>query len=186
MMNNSRYVAGIDYSMTSPAICIYDTTKPFSFDSCMFFAYSGVKKLADLYGRNIIITKHLVYETEFERFDNISEWAMAVLSKFGVTQVCLEGYSMGSSGRVFNIAENCGLLKYKMWKAGIRWESPAPTSVKKLFALKGNAPKDVMHQAFVEKTGTDLAALLGQKPLDSPTSDIVDSYAMVDWLLHHI
>ena len=34
----------------------------------------------------------------------------------GCEQIAIEGYSMGSKGKVFNIAENTGVLKYKIYK----------------------------------------------------------------------
>lgn len=182
----SNMIAGIDYSMTSPAICVYDRSKPFAFESCLFFVYSDIKKLANVYGRNLFVSRHGIYTSEQERFDLISEWAMAILLKFNIAEVCMEGYSMGSSGRVFNIAENGGLLKHKMWKEGIRFECPAPTQVKKLFSGKGNAKKEEMHAAFEEKTNISIISILNMKPDASPVADIVDSFAMVDWYLHHI
>lgn len=86
---------------------------------------------------------------------------------------------MGSkSGLVLNIAENGGLLKHKLWKAGIQFINPAPTSVKKFFTGKGNSNKIAMHDAFVEKTGKDISLLIESKKDGNPVSDIVDSYAM--------
>ena len=182
----SDFIAGIDYSMTCPAICVYDRSKPFSYEACKFFAYCDVKKLNQVYGRNVIITKHLPYETEYERYNLISDWAMMILNKFKVKEVCLEGFSMGSSGRVFNIAENTAVLKYKMWCADIKFQTPAPTSVKKLFSGKGNATKELMHNSFHAKTNISFISLLNIDPDKSPISDLVDSYAMLDWYLHNI
>jgi Holliday junction resolvasome RuvABC endonuclease subunit len=90
---------------------------------------------------------------------------------------------MGSSaGRVFNIAENIGLLKHKMWKAGITFITPAPTQVKKHFTGKGNARKELMYQTLTEQQpDVKLTDLLKCKEGDSPISDIVDSYAMVSF-----
>ena len=73
-----------------------------------------------------------------------------------------------------------------MWKEGIRFECPAPTQVKKLFSGKGNAKKEEMHAAFEEKTNISIISILNMKPDASPVADIVDSFAMVDWYLHHI
>lgn len=128
-----------------------------------------------------------LWDSEEERFDIISDWAMAVLSKYNVTMLCLEGYSMGSSkGRVFNIAENIGLFKHKLHKSEIPFITPAPTAVKKHFTGKGNANKDLMYEALLDKgLETDVEKLLNCKSKDSPVSDIVDSYAMVSYLLEH-
>jgi Holliday junction resolvasome RuvABC endonuclease subunit len=172
-------IAGIDYSMTCPAITVGPST---DFHKCKTFFYTDKTKYARSVN-NIHGMMAIAYESEMERFDNLSEWAMTILKKFGVKQVCLEGYSMGSKGKVFNIAENGGLLKYKMWKAGIDFVTPPPTTVKKVFAGSGSAKKEDMHTAFVDKTGVDVAKLLDKSAGASPVSDVVDSYAMLHYYL---
>lgn len=178
--------AGLDWSMSCPAICIYDSKKPFNFKNCTFFFYTDKKKFDQSYG-NIHGFKNSLYDCEEDRFDQISEWGIQIMLKHGVTQACLEGYSMGSSGRVFNIAENIGLLKHKMWKNKIKFITPPPTTVKKFFTGKGNAKKEAMYDALVEKgLECDLESLLSSRKQDSPIADIVDSYALVDYMLHNI
>lgn len=173
-------IAGIDYSITCPAITVGPNA---DFGKCKTFYYTKESKHARTLGHDIYGMMAIPYESEMERYDNLSEWTMTILKRFNVSQVCLEGYSMGSKGKVFNLAENGGLLKYKMWKAGIEVITPAPTTVKKTFCGKGNAGKEDMHTAFVERTGVDVSSLVGKKPDASPVSDIVDSYAMLDYFL---
>jgi Holliday junction resolvasome RuvABC endonuclease subunit len=127
------------------------------------------------------------YSSDEERFDNISEWAITILKQHKITNACLEGYSMGSRGRVFAIAENIGLLKHKLWKMGVKFITPAPTSVKKTFTGKGNAKKSDMYAAMKEmNVDFDLETVLECSPDSSPVADIVDSYAMVHHFLNNI
>lgn len=168
-------IAGIDYSLSCPSITVGPNK---DFRKLKTFYYTKDKKKEGKFSDNIFGMMIGQYSSEEERYDLISEWAMTVLIKFKVTHVCLEGYSMGSKGRVFNIAENAGLLKHKMWKAGIQFESPAPTSVKKYFTGKGNSNKIQMHEAFEDKTKIDISAIFNAKKDSNPVSDIVDSYAM--------
>ncbi len=176
-------VAGLDWSMTCPAICIYDTEKEFKFSNCQFFFYIGKNKF-DVDVGNLHGFMMSNWDTEQQRFDDISEWGIKILTKYGVKAACLEGYSMGSSGRIFNIAENIGLLKHKMWKAGIDFITPAPTQVKKHFTGKGNAKKELMFSSLTEREpDVKIEDLLKCKPGDSPVADIVDSYAMVSFFL---
>jgi hypothetical protein len=100
----------------------------------------------------------------------------------------MEGYSMGSKGQVYNIGENGGLLKHKLWKSNISFINPPPTTVKKFFSGKGNAKKDFMFHALVEREPecSILPALLECKIDSSPLSDVVDSYAMLDYLLNNM
>jgi hypothetical protein len=109
------------------------------------------------------------------RYEFIADWAMRQMT--GVTDVLLEGYSMASRGLVFNIAENTAILKYKLWHADVELRTAAPTTIKKL-AIKGNASKDEMYDAFLAETNIDLKTELsytGNK-VSSPVGDIVDSY----------
>jgi Holliday junction resolvasome RuvABC endonuclease subunit len=93
---------------------------------------------------------------------------------------------MGASGRVFNIAENIGLLKHKMWKEGIAFITPAPTAVKKLFTGKGNSNKTAMYDAFLNKgLDVDLEKLLNCASDKSPLADITDAYAMCDYFINN-
>jgi Holliday junction resolvasome RuvABC endonuclease subunit len=168
--------AGIDYSMSSPSITVGPSK---DFKKCKTFFYTSKKKLEGVHQHHIYGILVQPYEHEMERFSNITEWAMSILRQFKVTEVCIENYSMGSKGKVFHIAENTGLLKYTMWKNNIKYYTPAPTSVKKQFCGKGNAGKDIMHEAFVEQTKIDLTEVFHQKADSNPVSDIVDSYAML-------
>jgi Holliday junction resolvasome RuvABC endonuclease subunit len=91
----------------------------------------------------------------------------------------VEGYAMGAKGQVFQIAENTGLLKHKLWLTGIPFVTPAPTAVKKHATGKGNAKKEDMERAFVEETGWDIRHELGQSAKSwNPSSDIIDAYFM--------
>lgn len=169
-------IAGIDYSMTSPAITV--GTSP-DFKKCKTFFYTDKKKFCNVYPESIIGMKSFPYESQEERFNNISEWALSIMKKFNVQECMVEDYAMGAKGKVFHIAENTGLLKHKLWANNIIMYTVAPTSAKKYFAGKGNANKEVMHEAFVQQTGVHVGDLLGAKITDSPCSDIVDSYAML-------
>jgi hypothetical protein len=59
----------------------------------------------------------------------------------GCNQVALEGYAYNAKGRVFHIAENTGILKYKMFQRGVPLDIVEPTKVKKFATEKGNASK---------------------------------------------
>ena len=176
------FYAGIDYSMTSPAITV-GPSKDFS--KCKTFFYNKSKKFGGVHQHNIYGIISFPYEHEMERFGNITAWAMSILKKFKVSEVCLEGYAMGASGKVFNIAENTGILKHAMYSNNIKYYTPAPTQVKKYFCGKGNAGKGLMYQAFLDQTKIDLSIILNDKPENSPISDIVDSYAMLCYGIDH-
>lgn len=178
-------ISGLDWSMSCPAICIFDDNKVFKFDNCDFFFLTDKKKFTGRFD-NIEGTIIKDWSCDTERFDIISEWGISKLKTNKVQFACLEGYSMGSSkGLVFNIAENIGLLKYKMLKNNIAFETPAPTTIKKYFTGKGNAKKEDMYDAFFSSEGIDLCSRLGVKSGSSPISDIVDSFALTKYLINN-
>lgn len=106
----------------------------------------------------------------------MAKWSLQWISAAGCSRVAIEGYAFGAVGRVFQIAENAGLLKYKLWKEGIEYTVPAPTEIKKFATGKGNANKDMMLEAFNEETGVDIRAKLDIIKGYNPISDIVDAY----------
>lgn len=181
-------VAGIDFSMTCPSICIYDTKKELKFENCKFFFLTSKAKLVGSFS-NMHGFSMSEYDTQEERFDIITGWAISVLKTALVKRACLEGYSYGSkSSSMTSIAENTGLLKHKMWKQGIEFITPAPTSVKKLFTGKGNANKELMYNIGLQNDPTipKVDTLYGWNIDSNPMSDIVDSYAMVHFLIHEM
>jgi len=176
-------LAGIDYSYTSPAICVYDTDTELKFDNLKFYNMNDKKKMQGVYGdvHNIAITNFPAYLTQEERFRNICYWASNILKYGQVDEVCIEGYSFGaSSGLVFNIAENASLIKQYMDLAGIPFTTPTPSQVKKNLSGKGNSKKDAMVAAFHQEfPNHKLHEILGVKEMTKPIDDIVDSYAVL-------
>jgi len=169
--------AGIDYSLTSPSICIYNTKiGDFRFDHCMIYFLTDVNKLKKVFLGNVRGETFQDYENECQRYDTISEWAIQYL--IGCTMVGLEDYAFAAKGRVFHIAENTGILKYKLFQQGIPVDTIPPTVVKKKATGKGNADKESMYNAFVSETGVMLKDIItpNKKDVGNPVSDIVDSY----------
>jgi len=128
---------------------------------------------------NIIGFEHREYNTPIERFSQISDWAFEILKDTIHTEqrVYIEGYSFGSKGQaVFQIAENCGILKYRLQEFGIHYDTVVPSVVKKGATGKGNADKDLMYESFSKETNTDLKKIFDVQKIGNPVSDIVDSF----------
>lgn len=174
-MGRSGGIVGIDYSMTSPSLCVFNSEK-FSYSKCKFYFLTDKKKL-EVRTKTIEGTLFDEYASQEERFDFISEWAMSILNKCLPDAVYMEDYSFASTGRVFNIAENAGLLKHKMWISNQKFYTIPPTVIKKYATGKGNANKEIMETSFINETGINIKALLGLTPSQwNPSSDIIDSY----------
>lgn len=167
-------VVGIDYSLTSPSICVYGLSDEFKLDNCTFYYLTSNKKL-DIDTDNIFGDLHTDYKCNEERHYNITKWVMDKLQEDD--KVFIEGYSLGSTGMVFNIAENCGLLKHYLWKHNYTYEIIPPTVIKKFATGKGNANKEKMQDAFISETGYDVKKKLNLTDKQwNPSSDIIDSF----------
>ena len=171
-------IVGIDYSLNSPAICIAGDN--FDFDKCSFHFLTSKKKNIGKFGKNIFGYEYKEYDTPIERFTNISTWALDIIHKHkkDTAQVFIEGYSFGSKGQaVFQIAENCGILKYRLQMSPtMLYETIVPSVVKKYASGKGNADKQLMYDSFKEHTKKDLMKMFDMQKLNNPVTDIVDSY----------
>lgn len=169
-------VCGIDYSLTSPAITVHrgDT---WDIKNCTF--HYMVKKPKHLVSDDRFRgTLYPSYTSDTHRYHNLSKWSLDIISSANVERAFLEGYAFGAVGRVFQIAENTGLLKYFMWNNNTPYHIFTPTEIKKHATGKGNAPKDKLYDAFIQETGIDIRQNLSIINVNdwNPVSDIVDSY----------
>lgn len=173
-------VVGIDYSMSSPSICVHKG-KTWSFDNCTFH-FLTTKKKYTLKTQNFHGEHHDSFLTQEERFSNIASWAK---SKVPIgAKVGIEGYAYASKGVVFDIGENTGLLKHFLWKEKTQFSVYSPPTIKKFATGKGNANKIAMNEAFVKEVDLHLDSHFGCRVGDSPISDIVDSYYIAKYTFH--
>lgn len=177
---NKIIIAGIDYSMTSPAISIHDGSLEMGFHRCNHYYLSRQTSLVDKFDKNIEGFAYPDYKEEIERYLKIAKWAMNILRENDVTHVFLEGYSMGSKGKIFNIAENTAMLKAGLYLESLFIELVPPTTLKKFATGKGNSDKTKMFSHFHENEpgAIDLQNVITPKrdSIGNPVSDIVDAY----------
>ena len=171
----TKTIVGIDYSLTSPAVCINNEGE------YMFYYLTSKKKYIGQMAKSIIGYEHKEYDTPIKRFSQISDWAINTFNRLNFDlenlKVFIEGYSFGSKGQaVFQIAENCGILKYRLQQLKIQYDTVVPSVVKKGATGKGNADKDMMYEAFVKETKIDLKKIFDTDKVGNPVSDIADSY----------
>lgn len=169
-------IAGIDYSLNGPAVCVFNGSEYFAFERCNFYFLTNVKKNATNFLKNIHGRLFDDYEEECERYDTISDWVMSLI--IGCEQIALEDYAFSAQGRVIHIAENTGILRYKCYQNSIPIEVVSPSHVKKIATGKGNADKLQMYQAFFKETNIPLKDIISpnKKDIGNPVSDIIDSY----------
>ena len=194
-------IAGIDYSLGCPAICVQGKDDDLFIDYQGYFVYNAKYRKTHRHGKFLIIgTVQRDYACEEERYDWLADWATSILEVHNVTDVYLEDYSYGSKGKVFHIGENTGILKHYLWKyaredysngkpnriAGLKVHLVAPTAAKKFATGKGNASKWDMHDQFVKDTGIDLSKEMipDKENASSPVNDFVDAYFILKYGEH--
>ena len=173
LTKTKKKIIGIDYSLTSPAICVIDD------DKLNFYYLTNKKKYDGKMSDNIEGQLHDDWDNPMHRFGLISDWVFYVLYDLheGDYDIFIEGYSYGSKGQgLFQIAENCGILKYRLEQDVLSYKTVVPSVVKKGATGKGNADKDMMYEAFLKETKIDLKKIFDTDKVGNPVSDIVDSY----------
>lgn len=168
----TRCVVGIDYSMSSPSICVH-IGENWSLTNCKFYFLTHKKKCV-MQLEAFTGDYQSDFDTQESRFSNLAEWAISKIPSN--SNVFIEGYAYASKGVVFHIGENTGLLKHKMWCSDIKFEEFSPPSIKKFATGKGNANKMLMYESFVKETQLDISAIIPCNEGESPMSDIIDSY----------
>ena len=194
MLVSNIYYAGIDYGMRNPAMVIYETTSDTFKYFYMSTTESKLKNDSKLFSALIDVRTTVNLDIQegnispsIERFKNIANFFLSALNTIipKIKIVFLEGYSLGSQGKVFSIAENTAILKSKLYDAGYRVEIYPPTVIKKFATGKGNASKQMMKDVFFkneERRLIDLKKIAHYK--ESPLTDMIDAYYVLRYGRH--
>ena len=175
-----------DWSMSAPSFAIYDSDDgDFNFCNSSHYYLTTVRKHVKTLP-NLSVYGALVkdYETNEERWDNLSNTVIEAVSDMKIDFFAIEGYAFGShAGSVHQIAENAAVLKHKIYNLGIPIEVINPSTVKKWYSGKGNAKKDELYKCFVEKTGIHLRDYFDLPETQwEPLAGVVDSWILLSIL----
>ena len=168
-------IAGVDYSLTSPSVCVF-SGDTWSHHGCKFY-YLAKRAKSIVTDGQFFGTEYPEFTCDAHRYDNLGNWVYNIVSAAGVEEVFIEGYAFGATGRVFQIAENTGMLKHALWRHKIPFDTFPPTAIKKFASGVGNANKEKMYEAFLAETGMNIRERLDLPEKQwNPLSDIVDAY----------
>jgi Holliday junction resolvasome RuvABC endonuclease subunit len=168
-------IAGVDYSLTSPSVCVF-TGDTWDWKQCKFY-YLAKRAKSIVTDGQFFGTEYPEFTCDAHRYDNLGNWVYNIVSAAGVEEVFIEGYAFGATGRVFQIAENTGMLKHALWRHKIPFDTFPPTVIKKFASGAGNANKEKMYEAFLAETGMNIRERLDLPEKQwNPLSDIVDAY----------
>ncbi len=187
-MPSASYIA-IDYSMTSPAVCVYrGPAADFHFSKCQIHFMSDRRKFFGCQTKfpNLHCTESIpsgLYKNPIQRYLKIAEWVDSIILCPNAP-IVIEDYSMGSKGKLFHIAENTAILKHMLYQRNLEFVTIPPTVLKKFATGKGNSNKNKMYEAFLTKeNGPDLLGPFSESRVSSPISDIVDAYFFCKYAL---
>lgn len=178
-------IIGIDYSMTSPGVCIFDGNQ------YIYHAFASTKKHNGevLKNDNHCFYLHPAIKPEqfnyrYDRFRAVAKFVMTIIEKYENPVLYIEGYSMGSTGaRILDIAEHGATLRLALFDQNIRPIEVPPTTLKKFATGKGNAKKEQMNNSFIDKNGFSIGQVLfnDKEQIKSPVNDLVDAYWLVQY-----
>ena len=150
-------ILGIDYSITSPAMCFGGLGS--SFEDLRFIGFTRPMKKAFYPESFENVTLHeypQAWSSNEHRYDIVSDLLLGSLSDSltGLRSydiVCFEGYAYAANGNVFDIAEATSVMKMKLYRNGNVVNTAAPSEVKKHATGKGNANKLMMLMPSLRK-----------------------------------
>lgn len=172
--------------MSSPGFCAFSgDPSDFREESCVYL-YFG-KKSVTKDGRYTFaqIPVKDPRSLDIARYRSMARdaelWIMSLSQGVQRVEIAIEGYSFGSKGRVFQIAEHQAILLSKFYDQGWAYRRFAPAEIKKAATGSGNANKLKMFEQFQKDSSTDLLGDFGLGPIkndviESPVNDLVDAY----------
>lgn len=175
----AQFDVGIDYSINSPAVCIAKVGQATPDKVWLFYRASKKKNWENCPGDRFCGFQKEEWANSAQRFHQNWSFVKNAIDTCGIDNIrniWIEGYSYGSRGAIFDLAENVGFLRAGLWGHKLEAIPFAPPTIKKLATGNGHADKDMMYEAWLKEGGLDLAKYWEQKPDSNPISDMIDSY----------
>jgi len=190
----NKNIIGVDYSITSPAVCFRDNGK------LVFFGYTSLKTQTQYYFENnqaVVMLKPTIaeYDSKYERynytayqfFKMFTQYSQKIHGKPGVQfhkfgTFVIEEFNPNPklAKNIIDLVEATSFFKHAVFSEYYdNLLSANITKIKKYFTGRGDAKKPDMQKAFVEKTKIDLAKLIGRDWDKHPTEDMIDAYAIM-------
>lgn len=179
-------IAGLDLSISSSGIIIEEVDEKFNVLNITRHGFTKVKKNSIFPG--IEYYKPDDFLNDYRRYqwfcDKIVSWCK------DCEYIAVEDYAYsmsGAAGMIFSLAEFEGNIKMSLFREGCKLKFYTPNQNKKFFAAYGSADKIGMRDAFENWTGvkpdlSDLPKVTNGKAGNSPTSDIIDAFALCEFL----
>lgn len=177
------HLAAIDFSLVSPAICLYlINQEKFILNNCKFHVISN-REILNTCSFSVTVHPQLEFKNHIDRIKVMSDWVLDQLCSVNVEHVFIEGYAYRSVGMIFNIAEVMGAIKYKIIsEIDAKIITIAPSTIKRFATKSGRADKFGMEYAFIKETEINPRSCIKQAEKGwNPSSDIVDAYFLAKY-----
>lgn len=177
-------IAGLDLSISSSGVVVETLDDNFEIQSVQHYGFTNKKKLTM---ENIEYYSNKDFLNDYQKYqwmaDKIFEWCK------DCDYVAVENYAFGktgATGMIFSLAEFEGNIKLGLFNRGKKLRFYAVNQIKKFFTEYGLSDKIGMKDAFEKKDGVkpDLSLLpeVDNGHGVSPTSDIIDAFAICEYL----
>lgn len=191
-MNPMLRIAGIDFSLRSPAMCVLsrDTGAPHKTVVEFFFVkqrakpdvektflfQNGAKKDIQVVLRPFSGCKESGFVRQVWAANTVAGW----VAQHPPDRVYLEGYAYSKHFGNQTMMEAGGMLKMALHLKGVEVTTVTPTMGKKLLTGSGKASKKQMISQLNTEYGIDLLSLLEQGKIKDlhPAEDLADAFAM--------
>lgn len=183
-------LAGLDLSISSSGIVIEEVDEKFNKLKVNRYGFTSVKKNSLIPG--IMYYKKDDFLNDYHRYQFFCDNIVSLCSDCDYVAVEDYAYSMsGASGMIFSLAEFEGNIKFSLYRVGCKLKFYTPNQNKKFFTGYGSADKIGMKNALMEKIKdnteihldiSDLPEVTNGKHGNSPTSDIIDAYALCEFM----
>lgn len=186
-----RYIVGIDFSITCPAICIYSTTG----DNYYFEAWVHKNE-----HKKMVINK-TINNMEFkctwiDRKDDFKfRLPEAIVSSIMLridkdSDIGIEDYAYSGSGQITKLAESAGLIKYLLYeKYGYHIKEISISQGKMMtsFDMKGNTGKGESVINFIQTFVPNLLTELNYdiNDMSVPVFDWVDAFGICKFVYYY-
>ena len=203
-MPEKRFVIGLDISLTSPGICVFDNSTN---EYTLYYSRQRRRDPVQVQWDGIYNEKHVVLRfLEMRQYSRQREerkrhtietprWAVyndksniicQVLGQYpsAESELYIEGYSFMSQGgsAPTKLYEFGGVLRTKLYELGYSIIEVPPTRIKSLFTGSGRSKKRDMYNKWISLGLPNLYDLFSfpkvPKHVPKPIEDIVDAFAL--------
>lgn len=183
-------IAGLDLSISSSGIVIEELDDNFEKIKVEYFGFSPTKKHSLIPGITYYNTKD--FFNDYQRYQFFCKHIVNICKD--CTYIAIEDYAYsmsGTSGLIFSLAEFEGNIKFSLFRNGHKLKFYTPNQNKKFFTSYGSADKIRMYNSLNQRIKEnkeielDISALPpvnNGKKGTPPTSDIIDAYALCEFL----